>query len=958
MKRFKWFLYILLIISAAVASAIACDSKGELTASATYPLKKDECHEFTLKAESAKVYQLTAQQIGVDIDLRLFEDDTEIKSADSENLNSGFEFLPFISKPNATYKLRINWLDDNKILIKNEGFYKLELETRTTNSGDESFIRNLETGKLLYEKATSERLAKNQNAAADFTSAITIYKSLPETKLTKYKLFLTKYHLAISYISLRKYAEAIPVLEENYASAAENQDKYIENLTLKALGTAYFKTGNFTRSREVLENAVSGFEKSAAEKVGEIQNLPSTYNSLAETLLSLNKTEQALAILENVRANFKQSVYENTMATLKLADIYFDFGDLKKSEAILSSISVPDNANDYVKGVFSKVSGKIYMKSDKEKALNLFAKATAYFAGNDEELASTSMFIGNTYYYTKDYNSAKTYYEQSKPVFEAQNDDYNSAQILNNIAVIYYSRKDYQAAISNCESALALNIELQNELNTARNLINLMYFYEAAGNIPSAIFYGKWAINTIQNIKYQQLQNLEKELQSNFQDSFNDAFRKLANLLVNESRISEAEQILRFIKEKEYQDYVRGSGKLNGVDYTKAEEELLKEAKVKTGKKSSALPKVFGDESGTVTDSPAKKLIEKLKLRNVEVSELVFVNTLVTRNNVVVIATSATEQKVYTQNISRENLNKLVFDFREAVTDTNKNPKIGGQKLYEILVKPFEPDFLSSKIKKIVWSLDGVLRYVPIPALFDGKNYLVGRFANIQLNLAENESVLMPKIVEQPAIGMASSKSFEDLSGLPIAKNELDCIFEDDKQLIINSTCKKGIIKGRKVADEDFTQAVFEDALKQYKLIHLTSHFVMQTGDNSKSFLLLGGGKERKYTMQTFSTQKLNNVEVLIMSACNTANFTPDGSEFESFATMAQKQGAKAVIGTLWSVADISTSVFMTEYYRFYEINKLDKAEAIRQAQIFVSKNKKYSHPFYWSPFVLFGNWK
>ena len=216
----------------------------------------------------------------------------------------------------------------------------------------------------------------------------------------------------------------------------------------------------------------------------------------------------------------------------------------------------------------------------------------------------------------------------------------------------------------------------------------------------------------------------------------------------------------------------------------------------------------------------------------------------------------------------------------------------------------------------------------------------------------------MPKVPNPTAVGLASSKPFENLSSLPGAKNELDCIFEDGKKLIINSTCKNGLIKGKKIADEDFTQETFEAALQNYQLIHFTSHFVLQAGDNSKSFLLLGGGKNRKYTMQDFSSQRLDNVEIIIMSACDTANFSPSGAEFESFATMAQKQGAKAILGTLWSVADISTSKFMREFYWFYQIKKTDKAEAIRRAQISVSREQNFAHPFFWAPLVSFANCK
>jgi len=118
-----------------------------------------------------------------------------------------------------------------------------------------------------------------------------------------------------------------------------------------------------------------------------------------------------------------------------------------------------------------------------------------------------------------------------------------------------------------------------------------------------------------------------------------------------------------------------------------------------------------------------------------------------------------------------------------------------------------------------------------------------------------------------------------------------------------------------------------------------------------------------------------------------------DGSEFESLGMLAEKNGAKAVVATLWKVADCSTGEFMREFYSFYQQaqqRRMTKAEALQQAQQamlsgaiqspagcqtgtagvdtkpdvcpmpqFTSNPAKpFAHPYYWAPFVLFGNWR
>ena len=73
---------------------------------------------------------------------------------------------------------------------------------------------------------------------------------------------------------------------------------------------------------------------------------------------------------------------------------------------------------------------------------------------------------------------------------------------------------------------------------------------------------------------------------------------------------------------------------------------------------------------------------------------------------------------------------------------------------------------------------------------------------------------------------------------------------------------------------------------------------------------------------------------------------------------IAQQQGAKAVLATLWPVADQSTSMLMADMYQRRQQQALSKIEALRQAQLALMAQSKYAHPFYWAPFILMGNWK
>ena len=51
----------------------------------------------------------------------------------------------------------------------------------------------------------------------------------------------------------------------------------------------------------------------------------------------------------------------------------------------------------------------------------------------------------------------------------------------------------------------------------------------------------------------------------------------------------------------------------------------------------------------------------------------------------------------------------------------------------------------------------------------------------------------------------------------------------------------------------------------------------------------------------------------------------------------------------------------MTEFYQRMMASgspRRTKAEALRQSQRALLADSRYAHPFYWAPFVLFGDWR
>ncbi|HWQ96211.1 MAG TPA: CHAT domain-containing protein [Candidatus Methylomirabilis sp.] len=100
------------------------------------------------------------------------------------------------------------------------------------------------------------------------------------------------------------------------------------------------------------------------------------------------------------------------------------------------------------------------------------------------------------------------------------------------------------------------------------------------------------------------------------------------------------------------------------------------------------------------------------------------------------------------------------------------------------------------------------------------------------------------------------------------------------------------------------------------------------------------------------------NSELVTLSACQTGlNERKPGDELIGLTRAFIYAGAPSVIVSLWSVNARSTQELMLEFYKLLK-NGEDKATALQLAQKKIMKKKEYSHPYYWAPFVLVGDWE
>jgi CHAT domain-containing protein/Tfp pilus assembly protein PilF len=666
---------------------------------------------------------------------------------------------------------------------------------------------------------------------------------------------------------------------------------------------------------------------------------------------------------------------------------------------------------------------------EKQKALEYYQQSLPILraVGDRKGEARTLNSIGLVYSSLGQHQKALEFFQQALPIERAVSDRGGEAMALNNIGAVYWWLGERQKALEYYQQALPVERALGDREGEAVILSWLMTWWKEQHNRPLAIFFGKQAVNVYQSLR-RDIQGLDKDIQKTYVGTITGAYRSLADLLLAEGRLPEAEQALGMLKEQEFKEFTRGAANTPASTRTSSltaseqhAESILAQALEwqtldKTPNRSAdqqarylqlsaaltannvnlanywqalqtALPPPQARETKVET-SATQKLLRQLPAGTVVVYTLVLEDKL----DLIVVRPEAMAQQSVA--IKRTELADTVEQFRAAIRDRKQGDALlaPARRLYDWMVAPIAAELEGAHAATIAWSLDGVLRYMPVNALYDGRQFLIERYTNVIFTPADTTGLEQkPEVAAWKALGLGVSKQYEhELNALPAVPGELRTIVRDQQD-----RDSHGPLPGRILLDDAFTEQALEQQLRQaYPLVHIASHFVMGLGTD-ESYLLLGGKDQggRGYRLRLSDLETLQNLSfdgtaLLALSACQTAMSSKeaDGKEVDSLAAIGRQRGAQAVLASLWDVNDASTGRLMADFYqRWTGTRSLPKAEALRQAQLALLQGTDsrdaantgrgfhraplsgdarapdapaYSHPYYWAPFILMGNWQ
>ena len=785
-----------------------------------------------------------------------------------------------------------------------------------------------------------------------------------------------------------QYREALELFEQSLAIRREIGDRRGEGVSLNNIGRIYDSLGEYPKALELYEQSLA-IRQELGDRRGEgvtLNNIGLIYDSLGEYPKALERYEQSLAILQEIGDRRGEGVTLNNIGL-----IYDSLGEyLKALERYEQSLAIFQEIGDRRgEGLLLTSIGGIYDSlGEYSKALERYEQSLAIFQeiGDRRGEGTTLNNIGLIYSSLGEYPKALERYEQSLAIRQAIGDRRGEGTTLNNIGGIYSSLSEYPKALELYEQSLAIRQAIGDRSGEGNSLHNIGYVLESLGYPILAIVYLKQSVNTYEAIRTSN-RGLAQESQEAFTEQVANSYRKLADLLLQQDRVLEAQRVLDLLKVQELDDYLGGvrsyETTASGIDLlpqeaslwadragtlaraiplatelqqlrqkpfpsrTQAENDRIQALELEQGQildqflafiASEEVQKIIAQLERTVTD-PEQDVITQLNRfptlqDNLEaIGNAVLLYPLILEDRLeLVLVTPDGPPTRHPVAIPREQLTAKIAEFQGLLRDKHSNPEPLAQELYQLLVEPLETALTAAEAETIIYAPDGPLRYIPLAALHDGEGWLAQRYevnhitaaSLTDLNLRPaRQPVVLAGAFQEGRHEVTVGEKSLAFAGLPYAGIEVDLLQE--------------AFPTTPFYDDGFSRRAVEPLMNDHSIVHLATHAALLVGSPLDSFILFGNGE--RLTLEDLKgwRGRLRSVDLVVLSACETGTGSikdASGEEILGFGYLMQDAGARAVLSSLWPVSDGGTQELMTNFYAALQVPGMTKAEALQQAQI------------------------
>ena len=527
-----------------------------------------ETHSFRIELKAGQFVRTEVSQKDIDLVVTLFGANRQlIVKMDGKN---GFLWRESVSalagKKGGQFTIEIRAHGDAEV----KGFYQINIaELRRAMVADRTRLnaeRGLDKGRTFFDDGSGEDLA---DAVKEYEAILPLWLQLKDKDWEAITLF----NLGRTFSDLSQHEKAIISLEKALKIFQMLKDPTGEANAANGLGLAYYGQERFDRGKEYLERAltINRTNKNRRGEGANLNNLGMIYAKLSQPEEARRYLEQALFIAREMKNLRGEGLTLNI-----LGDVYIDLllDDLAR-DSFQKAIAIADEIGDPgLKGLALSAMGGIPNYGNTNNAGDRENLEKALSIGRERKdllvEASTLLALGNFYFLRDQTEEAKQYYEQALSVYRTMKDVGGEGDVAWNLLLVWK--------------------ELEN---------------------PSmAIVNGKLAVNAYQKTR-SNIKSFDKKVRQTYLAEKEFHYRQLANILISESRLSEAQSVLDMLKEDEYGQLstTRGGEVPETMPYSRAETGII--AKIEM---AAALQREQGDlqkeqkEKGRLTDDKQKRL--------------------------------------------------------------------------------------------------------------------------------------------------------------------------------------------------------------------------------------------------------------------------------------------------------------------------------------------------------------
>jgi CHAT domain-containing protein/Flp pilus assembly protein TadD len=813
-----------------------------------------------------------------------------------------------------------------------------------------------------------------------------------------------------------KYAEALELYKANLKQARESGQKAQEGQALRGIGIISLLMGNYDETIKNYNEALQVFRglRMPAEEAQVLNSIGVAYGDTSQYKDALAAFEASLKIVQSTGDQATEAQVLNNMGIA-----YKDMG--RYTEALQkyeTSLKIAQQISDEPTQaqVLNNIALIRKLMGRYEEALQTYEAALKVFRARHMKAEELRALLGKGSVYAEmdKLEAALEQYQESLKVAQAIEDKGGEGWVQRSIAAADVKLGKYEEALQACQRALSISESIGDRDNTFRCYQVLGAAYRALGRKDEAIAAYQKALTHLEAMRSSVVGGEEEKITYLHAEDKAAAYQSLVELLLQQNKVDEALATLERAKSKQLIDALRLRAltvsdpnlrsllaKTEDLEMALATQERARLAEISKPTEQQNKDKVDNlsllvaqtrSQLLQVTNSiraanPDYERFISVKIPDLSIIQshlppnVVMVEYLPLDTALVIFVVTKEGTQARSVAVSRQRIETLVAAFRAEVhamesargavlatrhgenvetvrrwdwtSERSRHLRETLTTLYGYLIAPIQSDIANKETVVVVPS--GALYYLPFQALAREQADKSLKFFVEEKQLAMLPSLqLWNQIINQQTVNDGTNTSsvkggrlaaFGNPDGtLPGAKEEVQQL----GSLFNNALVYVG---------PEATLSHIENLPKDVTMAHFATHGHLEEQDINECYLIFARGEKLKLG-DVYGLAGKYPAQLTVLSACETALGQEwPGNEVAHLANGFVEAGSTTIIASLWQVSDASTAALMEEFYRQLKAGK-GIAEAKRLAEITLLRNPETSHPYYWAPFILIGNWR